>query len=230
MAQIPQTQRFCKRFWQEFQPTQSYAQAWKATRVWFYADAQQRGKDPRQSWNTTSGKAFELIGQDIIVQIVKASPLASRIKVQRWTEVDPKFKGGILAEQVWPRGQLQPAIAESNIDVSAFLLDAEGKIERVVAVYSCKTSAAERYQEDLYWADIFRGRGIRFCGVSIDEKFIKYTAGEAVSEEFSKGVTLGLAHYDRIYLVTDKPIVQGKPVFARIEEVPNDLDIWIKAY
>ncbi len=73
-----------------------------------------------------------------------------------------------------------------------------------------------------------RGRGIRFCFVTLDEGLMRYATDERKPSKISKVTKLSQALYDRIYLLTDKTIRRGETVFRSIKEVAYDLELWLE--
>lgn len=218
------------KFWELHGELGTYAKAWSAAKTWFEERARARGKDPGQTWRNTSGAAFEAIGKELIVQQVTKSQLAPRIRIWRWSEVPEYIKSGVLSELVWPKGQIRKsAVAESNVDLVAAALENDAPTN-VISVYSCKSSARERYQQDLFWAEKIRGRGIKFCFVTIDPHFEKYATTSTQKRAPRKAVVLSQALYDRIYLLTHANIVRGRAVFRHMDAIVADLDLWLKAY
>ncbi|MDO8749699.1 MAG: BsaWI family type II restriction enzyme [Dehalococcoidia bacterium] len=225
------TGQLVEKFWELRPQYPSYSAAWEALQHWSEEDGRRRGlQNPGQGWNSASGGAFERVSQKIIIDQVNTSPLAQRIRVTRGDETPQDVREGILSELVWPKGQItQPERAESNVDVVAMLLNGE-KPTRVISVYSCKSSAAERYQQDLYWAEKLKARGIKFCFVTIDKSLLKHATTADRARKPGKTVTLAQAMYDRVYLLTQLQIVSNPLTFKTIDRVVQDLDLWIKAY
>ncbi len=146
--------------------------------------------------------------------------------MKRWDELEAWLREGILAERIWLKGELrEPVTVPSQVDIAALQIH-ESEIVRIVAVYSCKSSAAERFQQDLFWAERLRGRGIRFCFVTMDEQFLRY-ALEGKGRQ-AKGIRLAQALYDRVYLFTDQPSHYGGAVFQPITQVAEDLAKWME--
>ncbi|MDO8751822.1 MAG: BsaWI family type II restriction enzyme [Dehalococcoidia bacterium] len=220
-----------EKFWELRPQYPSYSAAWEALQHWSEEDGRRRGlQNPGQGWNSASGGAFELVSQKIIIEQVNASPLAQRIRVTRGDETPLAVREGILSELVWPKGQItQPERAESNVDVVAMLLEGQ-EPTRVISVYSCKSSAAERYQQDLYWAEKLKARGIKFCFVTIDKGLLSYATSTSMGRKPGKTVTLAQAMYDRVYLLTHLQITSNPLVFKTIDHVVEDLTLWIEAY
>lgn len=222
-----------QRFWELYGQSGDYGRAWTDLHEWSVTTGPGRQKsDPEQSWKSSSGRAFEHIATRIIVDQVSASRLASLIRIVRWDEADHEIQHGILAEPVWPKGKIKEfEIVESKVDVIALAVENEHPY-RIVSVYSCKSSVAERYQQDLFWAEKIKGRGIKFCFVTIDAGFIRHATTGHQSGAAGKGKTLPLAQaiYDRIYLLADHPIVTDTLVFRKIETVIDDLELWLRAY
>lgn len=225
------SEQLVEKFWELYPRIGSYSGAWSQLHSWSLADGEARGlSNPGQGWNSASGIAFENISRQIIVDQVNQSHLSSVIHVTLWDETPQDIREGILSELVWPKGQIQqPEKAESNVDLVATLWDDQKPI-RVASVYSCKSSTAERYQQDLFWAEKLKARGIRFCFVTIEASFIAHaTSPEAVVKP-RKGIILAQAMYDRVYLMTEQKLIQNPSVFKQLNAVIADLDLWVKAY
>lgn len=225
------TSQLVEKFWELRPQYPSYSAAWEALQEWSEEDGRRRGlRNPGQGWNSASGGAFELVSQKIIVDQVNASSLAQRVRVTRGEETPQAVREGVLSELVWPKGQItQPERAESNVDVVAMLLDGQDP-SRVISVYSCKSSAAERYQQDLYWAEKLKARGIRFCFVTIDKSLLNHATATRRGRKPGKTVTLAQAMYDRVYLLTHLQVASNPLVFKTIDHVVEDLNLWIEAY
>ena len=219
------------KFWELHADLGSYEKAWHALQDWSEAEGAKRGlRNPGQGWNSASGIAFEEICVKIIKDRVAESSISHLVKVARWKDTPQEIRLGILSELVWLKGPTPKAeTAESNVDVVAVLRD-DSQITRVVSVYSCKSSVAERYQQDLFWAEKLKARGIRFCFATIDANFVNHATGRHPADDPTKAVILAQALYDRVYLVTGDAIVQNPLVFKPIEDVSSDLDMWLKAY
>lgn len=225
------SKQLADKFWELYRGLNDYTKAWGELYRWSLNEGVSRGlSSPVDSWKSGSGGAFEEISQDMIRNQVSESHLSSVVRIARWHETEREIREGILAELVWPKGQLkQPEFAESKVDVVA-ILQQNSEPTRVISVYSCKSSVAERYQQDLFWAEKLKGRGIKFCFVTIDGGFVKYATRPEKPRRSSKTLILAQALYDRIYLLTEEDIVQGRAVFRRIDEIVKDLDLWWKAY
>jgi len=217
--QLKAAEQIVNKFWTLLESSKDPKAAWELVHKWWLQTHNE------QSWKSASGAAFEIVTQRYVQDLVDAQPqLKGLIKISRWKDLPTWLQEGILAERVWQRGELrEPVIAPSQVDMAALQMEAE-EIRRVVAVYSCKSSAAERYQQDLFWAERLRGRGIRFCFITLDDGFLNYAreGGEA-----SKGVRLAMALYDRVYLFTDEPLQHGSEVFQPISSVVGDLMKWM---
>jgi len=220
MAKGKQWQLLADAFWRNLQDLGNPGQAWQAVHDWWL----QQGYS-EQSWKSASGAAFEHIAQKYVQQLVDANQqLKGQVTIKRWGELENWLKEGILAERVWQKGELrQPVIAPSQVDMVALQVDGED-IRRVITAYSCK-SAAERYQQDLFWAERLRGRGIRFCFITLDEVFLRYALHDG---EASKSVRLAMALYDRVYLFTMEELHHGTSVFQPINNIADDLAKWLE--
>jgi hypothetical protein len=225
------SEQLVEKFWDLYSRLGSYSGAWRELHSWSLLGGAARGLgSPGQGWNSASGKAFEIISQHIIIDQIKVSHLSSTVQVTPWGDTPSHIREGILSEMVWPKGQIShPERAESNVDVIATLRQDHEPI-RVISVYSCKSSTAERYQQDFYWAEKLKARGIRFCFVTIEESLVKYATGSTIPARSNKTVVLSQALYDRIYLLTEKDVIQNTSVFRPIDSVVKDLDLWIQAY
>lgn len=184
-------------------------------------------KDPQQAWKSASGTALERIVEAEFQRQLEESA-DDRLKVQRWKDIRNDLVKRILSEPLWVRGELrEPYPAESQVDLVACEY-AEGKPVRVLAVYSCKASLRERFQQDLYWAEKFRGRGIRFCFITLDND--RRLSKAAVSGELdTKEAKMSVALYDRVYLLTDESIQHYTRVFRPIDCLVEDLKLWLQA-
>jgi len=137
-------------------------QAWEQLKREY--TAQFSSGDAAQSWKSASGKAFEdIVWQEFTSQCQGLKDL----QVARWHEIPASLKEP-LSERLWVRGEIQAVTAESNVDFVAYETDASNIPRRIIAVYSCKVSLRERFQQDLFWAERLRGRGIRFCFITLD--------------------------------------------------------------
>ncbi len=225
----PITQQLVTRFWELYGEVGNYAHAWEALKQWSLEQGRARGlQQPGQGWNSASGGAFEEISQRIVIEEVTKSDLSKVIQVRRWNNIPIELRTGILSDLVWPRGEIrEPETAESQVDLAAFALDETGEIKGVISVYSCKSSARERYQQDLYWAERLRGRGIKFCFITAEPVLLRYGLGYHATRT-SKTVKLGRALYDRIYLLTSETLVAES--VSTIEGVVPDLKLWLAAY
>lgn len=209
--------------------TKDCAQAWVRLRKQYEAEAAAAGKDPAQAWKSVSGKAFEAISKRMLQEAIRGLKDSRDLRVLSWDEIEPAVQNGVLAERVWVKGKVrEPEIARSLVDLVIVKVDGKGRIERVVSVYSCKTSARERYQQDLYWAEKLRGRGIKFCFATLDETFIDYASGRSKSNR--KSLTLARAVYDRVYLLTERKITVDPLVFRSLWDAARDVENWVKGY
>ncbi len=148
--------------------------------------------------------------------------------MQAWSDIKEQLVKRILSETLWLRGELQePYIAESRVDFVAFE-QSEGRPIRVIAVYSCKASLRERFQQDLYWAEKFRSRGIRFCFITLDNDGVLLQAATQGTLS-SKQAKMALALYDKVYLLTEEPIRYHQRILRPIDSLGEDLHRWQQA-
>ncbi len=178
--------------------------------------------DAEQSWKSASGRAFEsIILQEFTAQLSGNTRLAAT----RWNSL-PRALKEPLSERLWIRGELQSVTAESEVDITAYEVDANQTPQRIIAVYSCKVSLRERFQQDLYWAERFRGRGIRFCFITLDNDGV-LTKASSQGELSSKQARMSIALYDRIYLFCEESEIQHyRRVFRNIDRLIEDLERW----
>ncbi|GIV07203.1 MAG: hypothetical protein KatS3mg017_0405 [Fimbriimonadales bacterium] len=203
-------------------------EAWQRTKDEFIKHCSQ-DKDAEQAWKSTSGRALEKIVEQEFLRQIKSARMMKTIHIQHWNAVSDSRTKQILSEQLWLRGELrEPVMAESEVDFVAMEIDQDQKPTRVVAVYSCKASLRERFQQDLYWAEKFRGRGIRFCLITLDNDGILCKSAES-GELTTKQAKMAAALYDRIYLFCDEQIKHHKRIFRPIREIVRDLKKWLKA-
>jgi hypothetical protein len=201
--------------------------AWNRIKQEFIANS--TAKDPEQAWKNASGSALEQIVKGEFDRQIQEQQLSNSLRVQRWREIREELVKRILSENLWIRGELQePYPAESQVDFVATEQE-EGRTIRVIAVFSCKASLRERFQQDLYWAEKFRERGIRFCFITLDNDGVLLRAATS-GELSSKQAKMATALYDRIYLITDEPIQHYKRVFRPIDNLVEDLKRWLEAW
>lgn len=201
-------------------------EAWQATKSAFVAGY--ITGDPEQAWKNASGNALEHIVLEEFTRQIGEQNVGDKIAVQHWRSVSDELVKRILSETLWLRGELrEPYLAESQVDFIATEQEA-GQPIRVIAVYSCKASLRERFQQDLYWAEKFRGRGIRFCFITLDNDGVLLRA-VATGELRSKQAKMAAALYDRIYLLSDEPIQHYTRVFRPVDALAEDLKRWWEA-
>jgi hypothetical protein len=216
------SEQIVDKFWTLFKRNNDPMAAWREVYRWWLQSGHSE-----QSWKSASGAAFERIAQQYVQQLVDADPrLKGQVEIKRWNQLEQDLQEGILAEQVWQKGELRkPVTVPSEVDMVALQVEGE-EISRVIAAYSCKSSAAERYQQDLFWAERLRGRGIRFCFVTLDEVFLGYARHGAGKD--NKSVRLAMALYDRVYLFTTEELHHGTAVFQPINNIADDLAKWLE--
>jgi hypothetical protein len=194
-------------------------------------------KDAEQSWKSVSGNAFE----NIVLQMftTQLGDLQS-LKVVQWKSLPEQLKEP-LSERLWVCGEIRPITVESEVDIVAYKIDDKAKIDdnapkRIIAVYSCKVSLRERFQQDLFWADRLRGRGIRFCLITLDNDGV-LTKAATNTKAATKGVltskqaSMSVAAYDRIYLFCNKSEIQIEyctRVFRTVDCLGEDLKRWLE--
>lgn len=207
-----------------YRSNRSPREAWKALKQDFIATSKP-GRDAEQAWKAISGKALEEIVEVEIAQQIAGKQLNSLLKVSRWGNI--KFNSPvkqILSETLWMRGGLQAYTAESEVDFVATEIDGLSDPTRVIATYSCKASLRERFQQDLYWAERFRSRGIRLCLITLDNDGV-LTAAVSQKQLASKQAKMAAALYDRVYLMTDMQNMHFS-VFRPIDVLVEELDQW----
>jgi hypothetical protein len=180
--------------------------------------------DAEQSWKSASGKAFEsIVWQEFTSQCQGLQDL----RVARWHDIPDSLKEP-LSERLWVRGEIQAVTAESNVDFVAYETDASNNPRRIIAVYSCKVSLRERFQQDLFWAERLRGRGIRFCFITLDNDGV-LTEAAATGDLTSKQARMSVAMYDRIYLFCNESEIQHYTrVFRTVDRLCEDLKRWLE--
>jgi len=219
-----------KYFLDQLESVEDPAQAWISTRKWFEYNAMQAGKkDPTQGWRSVSGRVFENACKGVIQKALQKLRARRNVQVMLWDEVPQNVKDGALSERVWVRNDIrEPQIVHSLVDVVTAIIGERGDITTIPAVFSCKTSVRERYQQDLFWAEKFRSRGIRFCFATIDDGFISYASGNRTGSA-DKSITLSKALYDRVYLLTNQQITEDPEIFRPLDTVGADLKLWLAA-
>jgi hypothetical protein len=186
--------------------------------------AQFSSGDAAQSWKSASGNAFEeIVWQEFSAQCQGLKDL----RVARWHEIPDSLKEP-LSERLWVRGEIQAVTTESNVDFVAYETDASNIPRRIIAVYSCKVSLRERFQQDLFWAERLRGRGIRFCFITLDNDGV-LTKAAARGKLTSKQARMSVAMYDRIYLFCEESKIQHYTrVFRTVDRLGEDLKRWLE--
>jgi hypothetical protein len=202
----------------------SPTQAWAQLKEEYFTQCRQEKpqKDLEQSWKSVSGGAFE----EIVLQEFAAQLGGLRnLKAERWKDIPKELKEP-LSEKLWVRGEIYPVTAESNVDFVAYELDDGNTPKRIVAVYSCKVSLRERFQQDLFWAERLRGRGIRFCFITLDNDNT-LTKAAKTGELTRKEAKMSVAVYDRIYLLcSETEILHYTRVFRAVSRLGEDLIRW----
>ena len=203
-------------------PKQAWAQL-KSEYAKQFRKRKQSG-DAAQSWKSASGKAFEeIVWQEFSAQCQGLKDL----RVARWHEIPDSLKEP-LSERLWVRGEIQAVTAESNVDFVAYETDASNIPRRILAVYSCKVSLRERFQQDLFWAERLRGRGIRFCFITLDIDGV-LTEAAATGDLTSKQARMSVAVYDRIYLFCNESEIQHYTrIFRTVDRLGEDLKRWLE--
>jgi len=204
----------------------SPTQAWAQLKDDYIAQFRQRtpSGDAEQSWKSASGKAFE----DIVLQefATQCGGLKG-LRIAQWRATPASLKEP-LSERLWVRGEIQSVTAESNVDFVAYELDTSNTPKRIIAVYSCKVSLRERFQQDLFWAERLRGRGIRFCFITLDNDGVLIKAA-ATGDLTSKQASMSVAVYDRIYLFCSESEIQHYTrVFRAVSRLGEDLKRWLE--
>jgi len=202
---------------ERFTPTE----AWVRLKEEYIAQCDPQ-RDAEQSWKSASGRAFEdIVLQEFTAQLVDSQSL----KVVQWKNL-PKSLKNPLSERLWVRGEILPVTAESNVDFVAYEVGVDDAPNRIIAVYSCKVSLRERFQQDLFWAERLRGRGIRFCFITIDNDGV-LTKAVITGDLSSKQAGMSVAVYDRIYLFCEESEIHHYTrVFRSVNRLGEDLKKW----
>jgi hypothetical protein len=205
-------------------PTQAWARLKSEYTAQFRKRKRKQSGDAEQSWKSASGKAFEdIVRQEFTSQCQGLKDL----QVARWHEIPASLKEP-LSERLWVRGEIQAVTAESNVDFVAYETDASNIPRRIIAVYSCKVSLRERFQQDLFWAERLRGRGIRFCFITLDNDGV-LTKAAARGKLTSKQASMSVAMYDRIYLFCNESEIQHYTrIFRTVDHLGEDLKRWLE--
>ena len=203
-------------------PTQAWAQLKRDYIMQFRQHMPSR--DAEQSWKSASGNAFEeIVWQEFSAQCQGLKNL----QIAKWHAIPDSLKEP-LSERLWVRGEIQSVTAESNVDFVAYETDASNIPRRIIAVYSCKVSLRERFQQDLFWAERLRGRGIRFCFITLDIDGV-LTEAAATGDLTSKQARMSVAVYDRIYLFCNESEIQHYTrIFRTVDRLGEDLKRWLE--
>lgn len=156
--------------------------------------------------------------EEIKNQIVEIE--VANLAVYNWQDIPREFKRGILSERLWVgTDPTTPIKVEPQVDLVVTEIKKEDnseKIMQILAVYSCKSSAEERYQH--------KSRRIRFCFVTVDDEFLKYAQGKRSA---NKAINLTKALYGRVYLPSEPDqIGDGSGNFRSWETIGSDLRKW----
>jgi hypothetical protein len=205
-------------------PTQAWAQLKSEYTAQFKLSRRTPSGDAAQSWKSASGNAFEeIVWQEFSAQCQGLKDL----QVAQWHAIPASLKEP-LSERLWVRGEIQAVTAESNVDFVAYETDASNIPRRIIAVYSCKVSLRERFQQDLFWAERLRGRGIRFCFITLDNDGV-LTEAAAEGKLTSKQASMSVAMYDRIYLFCNESEIQHYTrIFRTVDRLGEDLKRWLE--
>ena len=197
-------------------------QAWEQLKREY--TAQFSSGDAAQSWKSASGNAFEeIVWQEFSAQCQGLKNL----QIAKWHAIPDSLKEP-LSERLWVRGEIQSVTAESNVDFVAYESDPNDAPRRIIAVYSCKVSLRERFQQDLFWAERLRGRGIRFCFITLDNDGV-LTEAAAEGKLTSKQASMSVAMYDRIYLFCEESKIQHYTrIFRTVDRLGEDLKRWLE--
>ena len=197
-------------------------QAWEQLKSEY--TAQFSSGDAAQSWKSASGNAFEeIVWQEFSAQCQGLKNL----QIAKWHAIPDSLKEP-LSERLWVRGEIQSVTAESNVDFVAYETDASNIPRRIIAVYSCKVSLRERFQQDLFWAERLRGRGIRFCFITLDNDDV-LTKATTTGDLTSKQASMSVAVYDRIYLFRSESEIQHYTrIFRTVNRLGEDLKRWLE--
>jgi hypothetical protein len=203
-------------------PTQAWAQLKRDYITQFRQHMPSR--DAEQSWKSASGKAFEeIVWQEFSAQCQGLKNL----QIAKWHAIPDSLKEP-LSERLWVRGEIQSVTAESNVDFVAYESDPSDAPRRIIAVYSCKVSLRERFQQDLFWAERLRGRGIRFCFITLDNDDV-LTKATTTGDLTSKQASMSVAVYDRIYLFRSESEIQHYTrIFRTVDRLGEDLKRWLE--
>ena len=205
-------------------PTQAWARLKSEYTAQFRKRKRKQSGDAEQSWKSASGKAFEdIVWQEFTSQCQGLKDL----QVAQWHAIPASLKEP-LSERLWVRGEIQAVTTESNVDFVAYETDASNIPRRIIAVYSCKVSLRERFQQDLFWAERLRGRGIRFCFITLDIDGV-LTEAAATGDLTSKQARMSVAVYDRIYLFCNESEIQHYTrIFRTVDRLGEDLKRWLE--
>jgi hypothetical protein len=202
-------------------------QAWAQLKAEYTAQCGPE-KDAEQSWKSVSGNAFEnIVLQMFTTQLGDLQSLKQSLKVVQWKSLPEQLKEP-LSERLWVRGEIRPITVESKVDFVAYEVRDGDIPKRILAVYSCKVSLRERFQQDLFWAGRLRERGIRFCLVTLDNDGDLTTAA-TTGVLSSKEAEMSVALYDRVYMFCKKSKIRYYTcVYRSVDRLVKDLVKWQK--
>jgi hypothetical protein len=222
MGEMSLVERYKELRKQEISPTQTWARLKEEYVAQFRK--QTTSGDAIESWKVKSGKAFE----DIVLQeFTTQCKGLKNLHVVQWRAISASLKEP-LSERLWVRGEIQSVTAESNVDVVAYESNSSNVPQRIIAVYSCKVSLRERFQQDLFWAERLRGRGVKFCFITLDNDNV-LTKAATTGDLSSKQASMSVAVYDRIYLFRNESEIQHySRVFRTVDRLGEDLKRWLE--
>ncbi|MCK4339321.1 MAG: hypothetical protein KAW92_13085 [Candidatus Cloacimonetes bacterium] len=112
----------------------------------YKSEAEKRGKNPQQSWNSWSGKAL----QNLITELLKEHIISSEYKVNL-TSDDALRRKKLSKELDQVRRNIEVFYSKYSIVPDADIIVYSELDFKVICVFSCKASLRERVAQAAYW-------------------------------------------------------------------------------
>lgn len=194
---------------------QRFPDVWREVKKTFLELAQKENvSDPGQCWKTTSGKAFEKITVEFILEIVTRKEFRDQhISASSYYDLDSKEKKRLSYELV--RKCTDDRIEISNEpDIVIF------KNDRPRVLVSCKSSLRDRVSMDLFWALEYSRRNYKYTLVCAE-------TSQAIGscKKPKKPRKLAEAIYDRLYIVNGD--MEYCDIVRPFHDIEKDLKHWL---
>lgn len=199
----------------EENPEASFPDVWRDIRVRFLELAGERGVgSPDQSWKSTSGKAFEKITIEIILEMVEQEEfIENGITASSFYNLNARKKQR-LSHEFWRRCVDKKVYVSSEPDIVIY------KNNRPKVLVSCKSSLRDRVHMDLFWSGLYQRQGIKFTEVCAET-----SAEIGTCRNPRKPRNLAESIYDRLYIVNGD--IDFCEVVRPFSDLESDLRRWL---